>query len=168
MKCKYCYRQLSNKFYRTKNGCIWCDFSYRLKKLEKSKFPYKGIIAFDFDSVIASYKRPFKFDKFGKPQKQVIEVMQYFMRQGYYVLIFTGRKKTKKMEEWLKSYKICYNGFNVQPRPLKDADNYKPFYDVFVDDKTVNYHWKYNKKSTEELIADITLKLTWSKGGKDE
>lgn len=68
MKCKYCYRKLPNKTFKTKDGCIWCDFYYLVKK-----------------------------------------------------------------------------------------------YDVLIDDNAVNYHWKYNK---EELIADITLKMTWSKEGK--
>jgi len=163
MKCLKCQRKIPNKTFTTLNGCKWCDGDYK-----KPQPKYKGIIAFDFDATLATYKRPFKFDKLGRPQKNVIEALRHFYDRGYYILIFTGRKKTKKMEQWLKKYKVPYHGYNIQPKPMKDADNYKPMYDVLVDDKAVNQHYKYNKKSLEELITDITLKLTWSKEGKDE
>lgn len=38
MKCKYCKKDLPNKQHRTKNGCKWCDYDYRVKKIkEESK-----------------------------------------------------------------------------------------------------------------------------------
>jgi hypothetical protein len=30
--CKYCGRKLPNKDFITKNGCIWCDMKYWLRK----------------------------------------------------------------------------------------------------------------------------------------
>jgi len=160
MSCQTCKRKIPNKSYLQGKKCKWCN-----TKREKP-FKYKGIIAVDFDATLASYVRPFKFDKLGYPQNNVIKAVRYFYDRGYYILIFTGRKKTKKMEQWLKRNEVPYHGFNTQPKHMKEADNYKPMYDVLIEDKAVNYHWKYNKKSTEALIADITLKMTWSKEGK--
>ena len=65
---------------------------------------YIGYLAFDFDCVIASYNRPFKFDDLGTPN-----------------------------------------------------------YEVIMDDKAVNYHYKYNKKTKKEMIKEINQILKWNK-----
>ena len=129
---------------------------------------YKGYLAFDFDSVIASYKRPFKYDKLGKPNKEVIEVMRYYYNQGYYILIFTGRVYTPKMEKWLKKYRVPYNGFNVQPKNLNLASRFKPYFDCIIDDKAVNYHYQENKKFQDQLIKEINEVLRIGKIGKEK
>ena len=124
---------------------------------------YKGYIAFDFDGVISSYNRPFKFNNFGKPQKAIIDVMKYYYDKGYYILIFTGRLKTKKLVKWLKLNNVPYHGINVQPKFLKSTNNKKPYYEILVDDKAVNFHWKYNCKNNKQLIKEINTKLKWAK-----
>ena len=37
MKCKYCKRLLPNKSFITKNGCIWCDWTYYRTQKEEQK-----------------------------------------------------------------------------------------------------------------------------------
>ena len=44
----------------------------------------KGVIAYDFDGVIATYKRPFRYNILGKPNYEVIRSIRYFYKQGYY------------------------------------------------------------------------------------
>ena len=127
-----------------------------------------GIIAFDFDAVISTYKRPFKLDKLGKPIKEVVETMQYYFDKGYYILIFTGRRKTEIMEKWLRNYDIPYHGFNTQPKIYKDADNFKPYYNCIIDDKAVNFDFKFNHKSKQQLIEDINKILKVSKRRDNE
>jgi len=122
---------------------------------------YKDYIAFDFDCVIASYERPFKMDKLGKPQKDTIDAMRYFYNKGYYILIFTGRLATKKMQKWLKKHKVPFHGFNQNPLPMIGTSEVKPYYGILVDDKAVNYHFKENKKTSSELIKEIQKKLLW-------
>ena len=123
----------------------------------------KGYIAIDFDCVIATYKRPFKFDVLGKPNNEVIDTMKYYSKLGYYILIFTGRVYTPKMEKWLKKYHVPYDGFNIQPKDHKFTSKYKPYYEVILDDKAVNYHFKYNKKTKSELIKEINQILKRNK-----
>jgi len=124
---------------------------------------YIGYLAFDFDCVIASYNRPFKFDDLGTPNYEVIETMEHYSKLGYYILIFTGRVCTPKMEKWLKKYNVPYDGFNVQPKDYLFASKYKPYYEVIMDDKAVNYHYKYNKKTKKEMIKEINQILKWNK-----
>jgi len=129
---------------------------------------YKGYLAWDFDAVLATYKRPFVFDKLGKPNKEVIETIRYYYNSGYYILIFTGRMCTPKIQNWLKKYKVPYHGFNIQPQNLSLASRFKPYYDLIVDDKAYNYHFKHNAQTKEEMIKGIDIVLKWSKEGKDE
>ena len=129
---------------------------------------FKGYLAWDFDAVISTYHRPFKLDKLGKPIKEVIEVMQYYFDKGYYILIFTGRRKTEIMEKWLRKYNVPFNGFNVNPDFFKDADDFKPYYSVIVDDKTVNFDFKHNRKSKQQLIKDIDKILKVNKERDNE
>lgn len=35
--CKYCGRNMPNKTWKTKNGCIWCDKEYWDKKQKQKK-----------------------------------------------------------------------------------------------------------------------------------
>lgn len=133
-----------------------------------SDFIYKGTIAVDFDAVISSYERPFKFDKLGKPNKEIVEVMQHYYKKGYYILIFTGRTYTPVMEKWLKKYKIPFMGFNVQPRNMNLASRFKPYYDCIIDDKAIAYHYSENKKTKEELIKEIEEVLRVGRIGKEE
>ncbi len=116
---------------------------------------YKGYLAWDFDAVISTYKRPFALDKLDKPVKEVVETMEYYFNRGYFILIYTGRRKTEIMEKWLRKYNVPYHAFNTQPKDFKDADNYKPYYNVIIDDKAVNFDFKYNRKSKSRLIKDI-------------
>jgi len=114
----------------------------------------KGVLAFDFDGVIATYDRPFIFNVLGKPNYEVIRTIRYFYKKGYYILIFTGRLKTRKIRNWLKKYKVPYNGFNINPLPTPLTSN-KPYYNVFVDDKAINVHFRANIKTTKVLIKEI-------------
>ena len=61
----------------------------------------KGVICFDFDGVIATYKRPFRYNVLGAPNYSVIRVMRHYYNEGYFILIFTGRVKSRKMIVWL-------------------------------------------------------------------
>ena len=127
---------------------------------------YKGYLAFDFDAVISTYKRPFILDKLGEPVKEVIETMRYYYNKGYYILIFTGRKKTLKMAKWLYQHDVPYHGFNICPKIYKDADKFKPYFNVLIDDKSVNFDFEYNRKTKHQLIEEINRIL--KKGDKKE
>lgn len=105
---------------------------------------YKGYLAFDFDAVIATYYRPFKKEVLGKPNQSVISTMKKFYNAGYHITIFTGREWTSIMEKWLKDNKVKYHEFET-----------KRFYDVIIDDKAINLHFKLNKKRKKELVEDI-------------
>jgi len=127
----------------------------------------KHVIAVDFDAVISSYIRPFKYDKLGKPQSEIIKTMQYYYAKGYYILIFTGRQNTPKIQKWLKKHKVPYDGFNVDPRPLPLASPFKPYFNCIIDDKAVNYNASLNIKTHAELIKEIDFIISNGDEGKE-
>jgi len=141
--------------------CKKCQgVGYFLKDLDiKNK---KYVIAVDFDAVISSYKRPWKHDDIGEPIPEIINTMRHYHDKGYYILIFTGRHSTPKLTKWLKKYNIPYDGFNINPRPTPYASRFKPYYNVIIDDKAINFDWKNNRKTEKHLKEEIDriIKLT--------
>lgn len=120
------------------------------------KKEYKGYIAVDFDAVLATYDRPFVYNKLGSSNKEVIETINHFYKMGYYVYIFTGRLETPKIINWLKNNNVKYHSFNRCIKNYPNESKAKPYYDVLIDDKAVNYHFRNNPKTKDELIEDIT------------
>ena len=95
-------------------------------------------IAFDFDGVIASYDGWKGFDVFGKPNRDVISVMNRLYRSGNRVIIWTTRQDTPKLRAWLKRNKVKCHGINdASHNP--PCTSCKPAYDVFIDDRAVGY-----------------------------
>ena len=139
----------------------------KLNPGEKIVKKAKGYISVDFDATLASYIRPWEFDKLGEPQQNLIRALRYFHSQGYHINIFTGRLCTPKLEEWLKKSNVPYNGVNCQPCHM-DLASGKPYWDCMIDDKGINFHWKHNNKTTKELIQEINKVIGWSREGKDD
>jgi len=136
----------------------------------KRNFNFKDnrpVIAFDFDAVIASYKRPFKYNKLGTPVYEIINTINYFKEKGCYILIFTGRQCTPKFVQWLKKYKVSYDGINTNIKTHINASRFKPYYDVLVDDKALNFDWKHNRKSEVKLKKEIENILEQGFEGKE-
>lgn len=119
-------------------------------------------IACDFDSVISTYERPFKYNKLGKPVKEIVDTLRYFSNKGFYIYIFTGRQYTPTMKKWLEKHKVPYDGFNVNTSPHDFESRFKPYFDIIIDDKAVSFHFKKNKKTTKELIKEIEEKVRWN------
>ena len=131
---------------------------------------YKAYLMFDFDSVISQYKRPWKFDKLGKPVETIKEVMSYYYTLGYWIGVFTGRLATPKLKKWLDDKGFEYHSINRQPprNPNMFDSRFKPAYDVLVDDKAINFHFKHNHKDFNTLIKDINRVLKINKEGKED
>ena len=116
---------------------------------------FKGYIAVDFDAVLATYDRPFIFDKLGEPNQDIIDIVNEYYDKGYYIYIFTGRLETPKIIKWLYYNKVKYHSFNSAPTVFPHNSKAKPFYDVIIDDKAVSYHFKNNAKTKEQLRKEI-------------
>lgn len=133
------------------------DVSGAMKNItiKRKRRPFKGYIAVDFDAVLATYNRPFIFDKLGEPNQDLIDVVNEYYDKGYYIYIFTGRIETPTILQWLKDNRVKYHSYNTVPDVNPYNSKAKPFYDVIIDDKSVNYHFRNNVKTKSELRKEI-------------
>jgi len=98
-------------------------------------------IAVDFDGVLSKYDGWKGFDKFGKPNKIVIDAINEFYNQGFKIAIFTTRQFTPKMGKWLKKNNVHYDRFNnsIETNGYFMNDK-KIFYSAILDDRAVHYN----------------------------
>jgi len=118
---------------------------------------YKGVIAFDFDATLATYSRPWRKEVLGYPIESVIKALIHYYVNGYYILIFTGRKNNKLLREWLEMNGVPYHSINTNPIHHEGTSEFKPYFQVLIDDKAINpTNLKSGKsKSTRKLIKEI-------------
>lgn len=123
----------------------------------EKKAKYKGYIAFDFDRVIATRETKLGLNKFGEPIHKIISIMNTLFTEGYFITIFTGRPVTKELEVWLSINDVPYHSLNSNKHNPKGA-SWKPYYNCFVDDSTVN---PLNYNTEDDLYNEIkrTLKI---------
>lgn len=122
---------------------------------------FKSFISVDFDGVLATYHRPWKYDKLGVPNQDVIDAVNYFYEDGHHINIFTGRQRTPKLIQWLAENKVNYHTINVNPQDHPLASTFKPYFNLILDDKSVRYNCN-EKKSKDELIEEMKQVLNWS------
>jgi len=118
---------------------------------------YKNIIAWDFDSTLSTYSKPWRKEVLGEPIKEIIYALRHYYVNGYYILIFTGRKKNELLRKWLNVNDVPYHSINTNPIHHKGTSKFKPYFHVLIDDKTINpTNLRTGKpKSTRKLIKEI-------------
>ena len=114
----------------------------------------KGIIAFDFDGVIATYMGWKGFDVLGEPVSEVIEVVRNLKKEGYFITIFTTRLDTPKLRGWLEENSVPYDSINSTAHNPPFTST-KPIYHCIVDDRAVNPVGL----SKEEIIRQIKQRI---------
>ena len=108
----------------------------------------KKIFCFDLDNTLCS--SPNNNYKKSKPIKKNIQLVNLLIKNGHYIKIFTSRYMGRSKENKFLAKK---QGYEFTKKQLKKWGlNYhkllfgKPSYDIFVDDKNLNY--KKNWSST--------------------
>ena len=115
----------------------------------------KLVAVFDFDGVIASYDGWKGPDVFGKPNYEVIRLMQALYNHDWHIVIWTTRVATPKLIDWLKKYKVQYDGINTNNHN-PDFTSAKPIYDVYIDDRAIGY----NGQSATDLWRQIHIAIS--------
>ncbi len=113
------------------------------------KKKYKKIICFDIDGVICeTYKNDYKN---AKPINKSINTINKLYNNNFYIKLFTARFMGRSKDNCLKSKK---KGLILTKKQLKTwGVKYhkllmcKPSYDLFVDDKALNF-----KKNWQVLL----------------
>lgn len=129
-----------------------------------------AVIVFDFDGVLCEYKGWRGHDKIGKPIELMVELVSNLFREGHTLKLCTTRlnpyprgnmwedevvssgKAREIIMDWLKENNIL--------RYFKEITGYKPFGDVYIDDRALRfdgYEWMLDedKKWLVELDDDL-------------
>jgi hydroxymethylpyrimidine pyrophosphatase-like HAD family hydrolase len=92
------------------------------------------IIACDFDGTICS-NQPEEGYRMGVPEPGAILCLTKLVEQGNQIVVFTARNVNrpdvyKAVEDWLKHFKIPYNGItNIK----------QPYFDVMLDNRGLRF-----------------------------
>jgi hypothetical protein len=120
---------------------------------------------FDFDGVISEYQGWKGVDAFGEPIQGTIDTMKKLKKEGWFVTIFTTRKATPLLIEWLDKNKVPYDSINSTAHNPPNTSN-KPLFDIVIDDRAVSF----TGQSGSALYNDIhnLLKFNRRRTGEDE
>jgi len=112
-------------------------------------------ICFDFDGVIAHYDGWKGVDVFGKPNWDVIDAMKQLKIKGYHIIIWTTRKATPALKEYLTRCNVPHDTINSCKHNPPNTSQ-KPIYHVFIDDRAI----QYRGQKTAKLIRTIEHLIT--------
>ena len=102
----------------------------------------KKIYCFDIDNVICSTPKSKNYS-LCKPNKKVIDFINYLFNKGHTIKIFTarymGRNKENISRAKKQGYKFTQNQLKLWNLKYHKLIMGKPSYDLFVDDKALGF-----------------------------
>lgn len=109
-------------------------------------------VLIDFDGVLSESSGPFERGHFGPPIPEGLKLIRLCLQHGYQVVIFTARKETDLVANWLRQ-----QGF-----PHMFVTNHKIPASSYVDDRAIP--WSAKKSKADDAIKFVknpreTLKL---------
>lgn len=113
----------------------------------------KKIICFDIDGVICkTFKNNYKNSK---PIKKNIKLINYLYEQNYYIKIFTARYMGRSNDSIAiatnKAKKITIKQLDLWGVKYHQIRFGKPSYDIFVDDKSLDFKKNWNFRLLKKL-----------------
>lgn len=120
------------------------------KKKAEGKADQK-FIAVDIDGTLAEdYKGKFDPKVIGAVNQKVLGLINKLKGEGWKVIIYTCRKNDDILTNWLKENKVPYDYINKNPEVPTDK-NSKPFANVYLDDRGMNYDDQNEDTLTKEV-----------------
>jgi hypothetical protein len=109
-------------------------------------------VLIDFDGVLSESSGPYERGHFGPPIPEGIKLLRLCLQHNYNVVIFTARKETDLVANWLRD-----QGF-----PHMYVTNHKIPASSYVDDRAIP--WNSKKSKADDAIKFVkdpraTLKL---------
>ena len=140
----------------------------------------KKTICIDFDGVIHDYSKGYQGeDVFGQMIPNADVGTSVLKKNGWSIIIFTTRKKTDKLEQWLKEHNIEYDYINENPTQPDNASG-KIIADVYLDDRGICFRvmWDswllrdieefepWHERQKREIEQMITYDSIWERGNE--
>jgi hypothetical protein len=100
----------------------------------------KKYICIDLDGTIAHYDVWLGPEHFGEPIDGVQEALAALKAAGWIMIIFTTRHHVALIRQYLEKHHIPFDHINENPDQPDGAWPGKPYADVYVDDRAVQFN----------------------------
>ena len=125
----------------------------------------KGVIAFDFDGVLAQYDGWKGFDVLGEPIIETIKGIQKLHEEGYYIIIYTCRQDTPTLRKWLKDNNVPYDDLNRSKINPPNTST-KPVWHCYIGDRCLMWDINNSRMGTDILVKSVKRIINEAKHGK--
>ena len=110
-------------------------------------------ICIDFDGVIHDYSKGYQGDDvFDKPVEGACEGLKALKEAGWTIILFTTRKSTAKLYDFLAEHDLTVDYVNWNPDQPKNSSG-KLIADVYLDDRGICFDGDWQK--AVELIKSF-------------
>lgn len=100
---------------------------------------HKKTICFDFDGVCATYDKWKGVDVFDDPIPETAELTRLFHEKRWRVILWTTRKMTGALCEWLEHHNFRFDSINACDHNPPDTSN-KPIAEMYIDDRGFRFN----------------------------
>ena len=101
-------------------------------------------VCIDLDGTIAHYKEWQGEEFFGDPVEGVGLALEQLGKEGWKIIIYTTRSNQTLIEAYLKGNSIPFDYINHNPDQPENAIGGKPYADVYVDDRGVQFNGNWS------------------------
>ena len=101
-------------------------------------------VCIDLDGTIAHYEEWQGEDFFGEPVEGVQSALGQLRKEGWTVIIYTTRGNQTLIEGYLEKNSIPFDYINHNPDQPANAAEGKPYADVYVDDRGVQFNGNWS------------------------
>jgi hydroxymethylpyrimidine pyrophosphatase-like HAD family hydrolase len=109
------------------------------------------IVCIDLDGTIAHYDEWKGETHFGKPIDGVVEALTKLKENNCLLIIYTTRADKTLIKLFLDTNNIPFDFINENPNQPTNAIGGKPFADVYIDDKAIQFMGDWSKTTDEAL-----------------
>ncbi len=108
-------------------------------------------VCIDLDGTIAHYKEWQGEEFFGEPVEGVQAALQQLRSHGWKIIIYTTRSNQPLIEGYLTKNSIPFDYINYNPDQPKNALGGKPYADVYIDDRGIQFNGNWPVTLNEVL-----------------
>ena len=116
-------------------------------------------ICIDIDGTISHYLEWVDAKTFGEVLPHCAETIHHLKADGWYVIIYTTRADKNEIKTFLENNNVPFDAINENPNQPSNANGGKPFADVYVDDRAIQFDGDW--AGAYEKITSFT---TWEEG----
>lgn len=122
----------------------------------------KKIVCVDLDGTIAHYTEWRGESHFGEIINGVKEALITLREKGWLIIIYTTRANKEIIAKFLNKNELVFDHINENPFQPENAIGGKPFADVYIDDRAIQFNGDW-----QQIISEIELFQPWEKRNKN-